>query len=126
MAAVSVYLANALLNEVLRNINYAPPANVYLACYESDPTNADTGTEVTGGSYARPVITFAAPNGGTSVNDADVAIAGMPAVSVTHVGVRDAAVGGNLLFFGPLSAARNLSAGDTFIVRAGDLNAAFQ
>lgn len=124
MAAVSVYLGNALLNAVLRNTGYASPATVYLACYTSNPTANDTGTEVTGGSYARPSITFAAPSGGTSVNNADVSIPGMPAITVTHLAIRDAASAGHLLFYGALSTPRTLTAGDSFIVRAGDLNAA--
>lgn len=124
MPAVSVYLGNALLNAVLRNTAYTSPATVYLACYTSNPTANDTGTEVTGGSYARPSITFAAPSGGTSVNNADVSIPGMPAVTVTHLAIRNAATGGNLLFYGALSTPRTLTAGDSFIVRAGDLNAA--
>lgn len=124
MAAASVYLSNALLNAVLRNAAYTSPATVYLAAYTSDPTVNDTGTEVTGGSYARPSLTFAAPSGGTSVNNADVSIPGMPAVTVSHVAVRDAATGGHLLFFGALASPRSLSAGDSFIVRAGDLNTA--
>jgi len=124
MAAVSVYLGNALLNAALRNVGYTSPATVYLACYTSNPTATDSGTEVTGGSYARPSITFAAPSGSTSVNNADVAIPGMPAVTVTHLAIRDAATGGNLLFYGALSTPRTLTAGDSFIVRAGDLNAA--
>lgn len=124
MAAVSIYLSNALLNATLRDVSFTSPATVYLACYTTDPTANDSGTEVTGGSYARPSITFAAPSSGTSVNNADVAIPGMPGVTVTHVAIRDAASGGNLLFYGALSTPRTLTAGDSFIVRAGDLNAA--
>lgn len=126
MASVSAYLANAFLNEVLRHIDYTSPSTVYLACYTSDPTTADTGTEVSGGSYARPIITFAAPSGQASANNADVTIPGMPSCTITHLGLRDAPTGGNLLFFGPLTAARMLTAGDSFIVRAGDLNCSVQ
>lgn len=126
MPAISTYLANAVLNASLRDIAYTSPGTVYLACYTSNPTAADSGTEVSGGSYARPVLAFAQPNGGTSVNSIDVSIPGMPAVTVTHLGIRDAPNGGNLLFYGPLSTARTLNAGDSFIVRAGDLNAAVQ
>lgn len=124
MAAVSVYLANSILNAVLRDASYTSPVTVYLACYTTNPTANDTGTEVSGGSYSRPSITFAAPSGGTAVNNADVSIPGMPAVTISYLGIRDAAAGGNLLFYGALATPRTLTAGDSFIVRAGDLNAA--
>lgn len=122
---MSTYLENALLNAVLRDIPFTSPAAVYLACYTTDPTSADNGTEVTGGSYVRVALTFNAPGGGTCTNNADVVFPGMPGVTISHLGIRDAAAGGNLLFHGALATPRALNAGDSFTVRAGDLNCAF-
>lgn len=48
MAEMSNYLENALINATLRNTSYTSPATVYLALYTSDPTDADSGTEVSG------------------------------------------------------------------------------
>jgi hypothetical protein len=126
MAALSSYLENALLNAVLRNTAFTSPTTVYLALYTTNPTASDTGTEVTGGSYTRQVVTFSAPSGGTAVNSADVNFPGMPAITIGWVGIRSASTAGNLLFYGALAAAKTTNAGDTFTVKAGDLNAALQ
>ena len=72
MAEMSNYLENALINATLRNTSYTSPTTTYLALYTSDPTDADTGTEITGGSYVRQAITFGAPSNGTSTNSAAV------------------------------------------------------
>jgi len=72
MAEMSNHLENALINAVLRNTSYTSPTTTYLALYTSDPTDADTGTEITGGSYVRQAITFGAPSNGTSTNSAAV------------------------------------------------------
>lgn len=121
MAAMSTYLANAVLNEVLRNTNYVPPATVYLALYTTNPTAADTGTEVTGGSYARQAMAWTAAASGSSSTSAAINFTGMPAVTVSYLGIRDAASGGNLLFYGAWASAKVLAAGDTYTVQAADL-----
>ena len=56
--AVSDYLENALLNHVFRGVAYTAPTAIYLALYTSDPTDANTGTEVSSGGYARQQVTF--------------------------------------------------------------------
>lgn len=61
MAEMSNYLENALLNAVLRNTSYTSPSTVFVALYTSDPTDAGSGTEVSGGSYARKSVTFGSP-----------------------------------------------------------------
>lgn len=120
MMNVSNYLAKALLNEVFRGIEYTKPDTVYLTLYTSNPTAADTGQEVTGGAYARQVITFTAPileNGKQTIkNSADIQfpIATADWGTVTHLGIRDAATGGNLLYYGPLDSARSILANDRF------------
>lgn len=115
---ISNYLSAALLNEVLRNTAWTGPATVYLALYTSDPTAADTGTEVSGGAYARQAIAFAAPTlvagAQTVVNSAEVAfpVATADWGLVTHVGLRTAATGGNLLFTRALDNPRTILSGD--------------
>jgi hypothetical protein len=72
MAEMSNYLENALINATLRNTSYTSPATVYVGLYTTDPTDADTGTEVSGGSYARTAVTFGAPSNGVTLNSAAV------------------------------------------------------
>lgn len=121
MSQLSNYLENALANAVLRNVAYTSPATVYLALYTSDPTDADVGTELTGGGYARQAITFAAPSNGGSSNSAIVnfGTAGADLGTATHWGVRDAAAAGNLLWHGPLTTAKIITNGSPYKVNAG-------
>jgi len=115
---MSNYLAAALLNRIFRGQAMTFPTNVYVALYTSDPTKNDTGQEVTGGGYARQQVIFSAPveeNGKQVIrNIADVVfpIATDDWGTVTHVGIRDAATGGNLLYFGPLNVPRTILSGD--------------
>jgi len=124
MAEFSNYLENALINAVLRNTTYTSPATVYVSLYTSDPTDADTGTEVSGGSYARTSVTFGAPSNGVSTNSADVtfptATAGWGTVS--HIGIHDASTSGNLLFHTPLDTAKTIDSGDIFKIETGNLS----
>ena len=123
MAAISNYLENELLDHVLKNAAYTSPTTVYLALYTSNPTDADSGTAVSGGSYARQAITFGSvASGGTISNTGDLTFASMPAATVSHVGIHDHLTAGNLLFHGALSSSKSVDAGDTFKISIGDLD----
>jgi hypothetical protein len=124
MAEMSNYLENALINATLRNTSYTSPSSSYLALYTSDPTDADTGTEVSGTSYARQAITFGAPSNGVSTNSAAIEFpqAGGSWGTVTHVGIRDASTSGNLLFHTALDASKTIATGDVFRVAIGSLS----
>ena len=124
MAEMSNYLENALINATLRNTSYTSPATSYLALYTSDPTDADSGTEVSGTSYARQAITFGAPSNGVSTNSAAIEFpqAGGSWGTVTHVGIRDASTSGNLLFHTALDASKAIATGDVFRIASGSLS----
>jgi hypothetical protein len=116
MAALSNYLENALINATLRNTTYTSPATVYVGLFTTDPTDAGTGTEVTGGSYTRKAITFGAPSNGVSVNSVAVEFDQATANwgTVTHFGILDASTSGNLLYHGALTASKVIDDGDVF------------
>lgn len=124
MAEMSNFLEDALINATLRNTAYTSAATVFVALYTTDPTDADTGTEVTGGSYARTAVTFGAPSNGVSLNSGDVtfptATAGFG--TVTHIGLRDASTAGNLLYHTPLDASKTIDTGDVFKISTGNLS----
>lgn len=124
MAEFSNYLENALINAVLRNTTYTSPATVYVSLYTSDPTDADTGTEVSGGSYARTAVTMGAPSNGVSTNSADVTFPTATASwgTVTHIGIHDASTAGNLLFHTPLDTSKTIDSGDIFKITSGNLS----
>ncbi len=124
MAEMSNYLENALINGTLRATSYTAPSTVYLALYTSDPTDADTGTEVSGTSYARQSITFGSPSNGASTNSAAIEFpqAGGSWGTVTHVGIRDASTAGNLLYHTALDASKTIATGDVFRIATGSLS----
>jgi len=124
MAEMSNYLENALINVTLRATSYTAPTTVYVALYTTDPTDADTGTEVTGGSYARTSVTFGAPSNGVTTNNADVTFPTCTSAwgTVTHIGLRDASTSGNLLYHTPLDASKTVDSGDVFKILSGNLS----
>lgn len=123
MAAMSNYLETALVNASLRNTSFTSPATVFVALYTTDPTDANTGTEVTGGSYARQSATFAAPSNGASTTNADVTFPTATANqgTITHFGIMDALTGGNLLYHGLLNNSKTIQTGDILKIEAGNL-----
>jgi hypothetical protein len=123
MAAMSDFLENALINATLRNTTYTSPAVVYVGLFTTDPTDANVGTEVTGGSYARQSASFAAPSNGSSTTDADITF---PTATgdwgtVTHFGIYDAATTGNLLYHGVLNNSKTIQTGDILKIEAANL-----
>ena len=124
MAEMSNYLENALINATLRNTSYTSPTTVYLALYTDDPTDADTGTEVTGNGYARQSITFGSPSNGVSTNTAAIEFPQATGSwgTVSYVGIRDASTSGNLLYHTALDASKAIATGDVFRVAIGSLS----
>lgn len=124
MAEMSNYLENALINATLRNTSFTSPATVYLGLYTSDPTDANTGTEVSGGSYTRMSITMGAPSNGVSLNTAAIEFAQATASwgTVGWVGILDASTAGNLLYHTPLDVSKTISSGDIFKIAIGSLS----
>jgi hypothetical protein len=122
--SMSDYLENALLNAVLRNTPYTSPSQVYVALFTSDPTDAGTGTEVSGGGYTRQAVTFNAPLNGQVTNSTDILfpIATASWGTITHFGIYDAATGGNLLFHGVLQTSKTISTDDQLKIAAGALS----
>lgn len=124
MAEMSNYLENALINATLRNTSYTSPATVYVGLYTSDPGEGNTGTEVSGGSYARTAVTFGAPANGVSTNSASVTFPTATGTwgTVTHIGILDASTSGNLLYYTPLDASKSIASGDVFTISTGNLS----
>ena len=124
MSEMSNYLENALINATLRNTSYTSPATIYLALFTTDPTDANTGTEVTGGSYARQAITMGAPSNGVSLNTAAIEYpqATAPYGTVGWIGIMDALTTGNLLYHTPLDVSKAIDSGDIFKVAIGSLS----
>ena len=124
MAEMSNYLENALINGTLRGTTYTAPTTTYLALYTNDPTDADTGTEITGGSYVRQAITFSSPSGGATSNSSAIEFPQATADwgTITHVGIRDAVTSGNLLYHSALDTSKAIANGDIFKITSTNLS----
>ena len=124
MAEMSNFLENALINATLRNTTYTSVATVYVSLWTSDPTDAGSGTEVSGGSYARTAVTFGAPSNGVTTNSADVTFPTATASwgTVGWIGINDAATAGNLLYHTALDTSKTIDTGDIFKISTGNLS----
>ena len=120
---MSNFLENALINATLRNTTYTSVATVYVSLWTSDPTDAGSGTEVSGGSYARTAVTFAAPSNGASASSADCTFPTCTSTwgTVSHIGIFDASTSGNLLYHTPLDTSKTIETGDIFKIASASL-----
>lgn len=126
MSDFSNYAENAIANHLLRNTALTSPAAVYLALFTAvSDAEAGTGTEVTGGSYARVAITFGAPSNGVVTNSAAVTFAAASGSwgTVTHAAIMDASTAGNCLStIKALSASVAVTTPDVFEIAIGQLS----
>ena len=121
---MSNFLENALINATLRNTTYTSVATVYVSLWTSNPGDDASGTEVSGGSYARTAVTFGAPSNGASTNSADVTFPTATGSwgTVGWIGINDAATTGNLLYHTALDTAKAIDSGDIFKISTGNLS----
>jgi hypothetical protein len=137
--ALSDYLENKLTDHVFRGQVYTAPTTIYVALFTSACSDAAAGTEVTGGSYARPGVTTTLANwagtqaaastaassgtSGTTSNNVVVTFA-TPSAGwglVTHIGLMDALTSGNMLVCTALTVGKTINSGDTVSFPAASL-----
>ena len=125
MAELSNYLENKLLDHVLRNVSYTSPTTVYVGLYTSNPADDNSGTEVSGGSYARQVLSVTTASGGIVTSSADVTFPQATASwgTISHIGLLDAISSGNLLMHTALTTSKTIDAGDVLKISTGSLTA---
>ena len=130
MTAMTNYLENALVDQLLRGQTYTFPATLYIALFTAAPTDTGGGTEVSGGSYARYSIacsltnwagtqgagTTAASSGtsGTTSNNITITFPAPTANwgTVTSFAIFDQLTGGNMLLYGNLTSSKTVNNGD--------------
>jgi hypothetical protein len=123
----SNYWKTACINAALRGQDFTAPTELYIALYNSNPTGADTGQEITAEGYERQLVTFSEPvitdRRAVSHNNNDVAFA--PAIStwgvVSHIGIRTAKTGGKLIYHGAITNQRTVLANDLIRLLKGNL-----
>jgi hypothetical protein len=96
--------------------------NVWIGLFTATPADSGGGTEVSGGSYARVAVvrTGAGWNAatGTTATTTNTSTITFPTATaawgtVTQFGIFDAASGGNLIYWGDLTASKTIGSGDT-------------
>jgi hypothetical protein len=117
------YLNDNFINLALRNTPFTPPADVYLALFTVAPDVSGGGTEVSGGSYLRQVVTFSVSSNGQTSNTAEVLfpIASSAWGTVVSLALMDAVAGGNMMYFGSLNSPRTVLTSDQIRFPAGQL-----
>lgn len=123
MSAFSNYLENKVMGHVFGASAYSAPGTLYLALYTTDPGEGNTGTEVSGGSYARQTVAFTVTNNlATNTSAIEFPVATGTWGTITHIGVMDALTTGNLLAYAQLSSSKAVSAGDALRFPSGDID----
>lgn len=136
MGTFSNYIENKLLDATLRGVNFTAPTKTYLALFTADPTDDNlTGNEVNTSSfpaYSRKDIAagstqasaWTAPANGSTSNTKTITFPahnGTTPVVITHVGIYDAATGGNLLYHGALVNPKSIDVTDVISFGIGSL-----
>lgn len=136
MSKFSNYTEGNIIETTLRGAAFPVPAGVHVALFTADPTDANvTANEVGVGAWPAYARQNAAQGGaistgwtansdGVSTNAKVITFAannGVGNVTVTHIGLYDAATGGNLLYHAPLVASKTLLPGDVISFGIGSL-----
>jgi len=116
--AKSNYLENKVIDHFLGTSSTSAPSNVYIGLFTSNPTDANSGTEVSGNGYSRQVITFNAASSGSATNSSaeTFTASGGNWGTITHFGIFDASSSGNLLYHGALTDDKVIEDGDSLVV----------
>ena len=121
--AFTDYLENKLVAHTFSNTAYTSPSTVYVALYTVAPTDSSTGTEVTGGGYARQSASFTTTgNAATNASAIEFATATANYGTVVAVAILDASSSGNMLAYAALSSNKTIETGDVLRIPAGDLD----
>jgi hypothetical protein len=127
--ALTDYLENRIVDWLFRGQSFTPPATLYVSLHTSACSDSSTGTEVSGGSYARVGVAANTTNWANTQNSGTGASTGtsgttrnkvtitFPAPtanwgSITHFGIWDASSGGNMLICAALTQAKTVNNGD--------------
>ena len=139
MSALSNYAESGLINHMLRGIAYTAPSTVYVGLVKGfNSGNLESGIvdEPNTGGYVRQAYVSNSSNwiapyvsGSATATHNTTAIEFPVATAsvgdISGVFISDAAVSGNILFYGQLSSPRNVREGDQFVFSSGALKISF-
>lgn len=115
---VSDFLVDKWLNELT--------SNTYAALHYDNPDVAGAySSEVFGGSYARVKLSMTTSANRAIWNAGTITFTGLPTVSITHLGIWNAAINGDLLYSSPLPTPLRVQTGSRQAFPAGILAFSF-
>ena len=124
MAGLTNYLEDKIWNHVFGSTTYTKPTNWYVGLLTATPSDSATGTEVSGGSYARQVCAFTVTGTGIALATNTSAITFPTATAdwgiVGWIGIYDAVSSGNLVAYQNLQKS-DFSTTTTKTVNDGDI-----
>jgi hypothetical protein len=118
------YLRDKQAKHTLGIASFTMPTTIYVAAFTAMPTvDAASGTEVTGGSYARQAVawTFGATGSGSASNTDIETFTNMPACTVVAAAFFDALTSGNMLLFEELPTPKVITLGANLTIPVGVL-----
>jgi hypothetical protein len=125
------YGAQKLLGSLFGANAFSVPGTLYIGLFTATPSNLGGGTEVSSGGYARVALVNSGANWTGATNtwpsiSANAGTVAFPSATgnwgvVGWFGIFDAASGGNLIWWGPLSTGVNVPSGDIYEFTAGNL-----
>lgn len=130
IGTLSTYLENKLINHLLRNTAYTPPAGVWVALYTIAPSDTRPGTEVSTVNTGYTRIRIGAGSsisitvsGNSATNYSKIEFPESTGTWGTIVGVAimDASSDGNILFWGQTNNQVTISTGEIFSIPVGFL-----
>ncbi|HEX9991367.1 MAG TPA: hypothetical protein VGB14_00425 [Acidimicrobiales bacterium] len=130
MAGFIDTLEQAILDHVLNDGTYTPPANWFVALSTTTPTDAGGNfTEPSGNGYARvstAAADWAAATGTAPATKSNANAITFPAATgswgtITHFGLFAASSGGTVQIWGALTTSKSITSGDTASFAASGL-----
>ncbi len=126
---ISDWAENQMLSWVMTTNTVNRPTAWYVALVVSPnvPNDANTGSNLVeppaANGYARQTVTFGSAATGTTNNTGSVTFTatGDWPNAVTYLAITDASSGGNLLWWGQLSAQKNVASGDSLQFTTGSI-----
>jgi len=124
MAGLTNYLEDKIINHVFGSTTYTRPTNWYVGLLTATPSDSASGTEVSGGSYARQVCAFTISGSGIAQAINTSAITFPTATAdwgvVGWVGIYDALSSGNIAAYQNLQQS-DFSTTTTKTINDGDI-----
>ena len=132
IAGFTNFLEDKVINHLFGGTAYTVPTTWYCGLLTASPSDSASGTEVTGGAYARQAISWTVTGTGTAQAASSAALTWDAASSdwgtVTHAGIYDALTEGNICAFETLTKSdftesnpKTIDTGDIFKIDSGNL-----